>query len=148
MGARFSRKTLQRNVPIFQERAVDHDLLAEGARNLQDYLQSQGYFEAQVAFKEQRVANDRAAIDYLVNTGKRHTLGGISIDGNRYFRTELLRERMFLQRASFLQYPRGHYSQNLLARDEAAIVGLYQASGFRDARVTSRGGLCTAAEGG
>ena len=35
-------------------------LLVEGARNLRDYLQNQGYFEADVQFKQQRVVNDQA----------------------------------------------------------------------------------------
>ncbi len=55
---------------------MDRDLLAEGARNLRDYLQSQGYFDAEVQFKEQRVINDQANIDYLINTGGRAPAGG------------------------------------------------------------------------
>jgi outer membrane protein assembly complex protein YaeT len=113
-------------------------LLAEGARNLRDYLQSQGYFDAEVVFKEQRVINDKAAIDYLVNAGPRHTLVLIEINGNHYFKTEAIRERMFLQRANFLQFPHGRYSGNLLARDEEAIRNLYQSNGFRDVQTTHR----------
>ncbi|MBZ5725080.1 MAG: BamA/TamA family outer membrane protein [Acidobacteriia bacterium] len=138
IGAKISQKKLQRYVPIFEEHAVDHDLLVEGARNLQDSLQSGGYFDAQVAFKEQRVTNDRASIDYLVNTGLRHKLVAIHIAGNRYFQTEMLRERMYLQPASFLQFPHGRYSENLLRNDEESIVNLYQSNGFRDVKVTHR----------
>ncbi len=138
IGAKVSQKKLQRYIPIFEEHAVDHDLLVEGARNLQDSLQSGGYFDAQVAFKEQRVTNDRASIDYLVNTGLRHKLVAIRIAGNRYFQTEVLRERMYLQPASFLQFPHGRYSENLLRNDEESIVNLYQSNGFRDVKVTHR----------
>ena len=63
------QEKLQRYVPIFEEHAVDHDLLVEGARNLRTIFQSQGYFDAEVEFKEQRVINDQATIDYLINTG-------------------------------------------------------------------------------
>ena len=62
---------------------MDRDLLVEGARNLRDYFQSQGYFEAQVEFKQQKVINDQANVDFLVNTGKRHKLVAITITGNR-----------------------------------------------------------------
>ena len=62
----------------------------------------------------------------------------ILITGNHYFRTESIRERMFLQTASFLQYRRGRYSRNLLRRDEESIANLYKSNGFRDVAVTSR----------
>jgi len=138
VGADISRGKLRRYVPVFEEHAVDRDLLAEGARNLRDYFQAQGYFEAKVEFKEQRVTNDRASIDYLVNTGDRHKLLAIRISGNHYFSTEDLRERMFLQTASFPQFRYGRYSENLLRRDEASIINLYQSNGFRDVKVTHK----------
>lgn len=138
VGANVSQKKLRRYIPVFEEHAVDRDLLVEGTRNLRDYFQSQGYFETEVAFKEQRVVNDKAAIDFLINTGKRHTLVAIQISGNKYFRVEDIRERMFLQRASFLQFPHGRYSGNLLARDEESIRNLYESNGFRDVQVTHR----------
>ena len=105
VGAKLSRKTLRRYIPVFEEHAVDHDLLVEGARNLRDYFQSQGYFDAEVEFKEQRVINDKAAIDYLINTGTRHKLVAIEINGNHYFNTETLRERMYLQPATLPAVP-------------------------------------------
>jgi outer membrane protein insertion porin family len=138
IGVKLSQKQLRRYVPVYEEHAVDHDLLVEGARNLQDYFQSRGYFEAQVQFKEQRVANDRGSIDFLVNTGARHKLVDIQIGGNRYFTTEAIRERMFLQTSNFLQFPHGRYSESLLRRDEDSISSLYQSNGFRDVRVTHR----------
>jgi outer membrane protein assembly complex protein YaeT len=137
-GAKVSQRKLRRYVPIFEEHAVDHDLLVEGARNLRDYFQSDGYFDAQVEFKEQGVVNDESSIDYLVSTGKRHRLVAIEIHGNRYFDAETIRERMFLQKASFLQFPHGRFSESLLSRDEDSIISLYQSNGFRDVRVTHR----------
>ena len=130
IGAKISRKTLQRYVPIFEEHAVDHDLLVEGAHNLRDYFQSQGYFDADVEFKQQNVINDKADIDYLINTGARHKLVSIEINGNQYFNTETIRERMYLQPATLLQFPHGRYSENLLSRDENSIRSLYQSNGF------------------
>jgi outer membrane protein insertion porin family len=138
IGANISRGKLRRYVPIFEEHAVDHDLLVEGSNNLRDYLQSQGFFEAQVQFKEQAVINDKANIDYLINTGERHKLVKIGIDGNRYFTTPSIRERMFLQTATFLQFPHGRFSENLLRRDREAIISLYQSNGFRDVKVNAR----------
>jgi outer membrane protein assembly complex protein YaeT len=116
--------------------AVDHDLLVEGSRNLRDYFQRNGYFEAQVELKEQAVISDTAKIDYLILTGPRHKLVLIEIKGNEYFTREVIRERMYLQTASLLQFPHGRYSENLLRRDSEAIQNLYRSNGFRDVKVT------------
>ena len=137
IGAKVSQSTLRRLIPIFEEHAVDRDLLVEGARNLRDYFQSDGFFDAQVEFKQQRISNDKAAVDFLVNTGKRHKLVAIRIKGNHYFSTDVIRERMYLQKANFLQFPHGRYSENLLRRDRTTISNLYEANGFRDVKVTS-----------
>jgi len=138
IGAKISKGQLEHYVPIFEEHSVDDDLLLEGAHNLRDYLQSQGYFEAEVAYKPQRVENDQATIDYIVNTGARHKLAAVEISGNKYFSTEAIRERMYLQKATLLQFPHGRYSESLLRRDHDAIVNLYQSNGFLAVKVTSR----------
>jgi outer membrane protein insertion porin family len=136
-GAKVSRGKLQRYVPVFEEHTVDGDLLVEGQRNLRDYFQSEGYFEAEVEFKSQKVVDDKEQIDYIVNLGKRHKLVKVDIDGNHYFDKQTIRERLFLLPAS-LQYRRGRYSESYLRRDEDTITNLYQENGFRDVKVTSK----------
>jgi len=138
VGAKISEHSLERFVPIFQERSVDTDLLAEGARNLEDYFQSEGYFEAEVKFKQQHAVDGQATIEYAVNPGARRKLAFIGIQGNRYFSTDDIRQRMFLHTASWLQFPHGRYSADLLRRDEDSITDLYQSNGFRNVKVTHR----------
>ncbi len=138
IGANISKKQLHKYIPVFQEHAVDNDLLVEGARNLRDYLETQGYFDADVQFKRQEVVNDQAQIDYLIAPGVRHKVMEILITGNKVFDTNTIRERMYLRSTSFLQFPHGRYSENLLSRDEDSIRNLYQSSGYRDVKVTHR----------
>ncbi|HTX35728.1 MAG TPA: POTRA domain-containing protein [Bryobacteraceae bacterium] len=138
LGAKISDRKLRRYVPVFEEHTVDSDLLAEGARNLRGYFQSEGYFDADVEFKEQRVVNDQATMDYLVVLGGRHKVATVVIEGNHYFNREAIRERMYLQPATFLEFPHGRYSENLLKQDQDSITNLYQSNGFRDVKVTSR----------
>ena len=137
IGAKVSTKKLRQNVPVYEERAVDRDLLIEGQRNLRDEFQAAGYFEAEVEFKEQKLQNDKQEIDYLINLGPRHQLVHLEILGNRYFTTSTIRERMFMSPKSF-QVRRGRYSGALQRRDEESIIGLYQQNGFRDVQVTSK----------
>ena len=138
IGAEISNKKIRKYVPIFQEHAVDNDLLVEGARNLRDYLQTEGYFDADVQFKEQRVINDKAEIDYLAAPGARRKLTAIRISGNKAFETSTLRDRMYLRTAYFLQFPHGRFSENLLSRDEDSIRNLYKSNGYLDVKVTHR----------
>ncbi|MDQ6706450.1 MAG: hypothetical protein M3Z85_10805, partial [Acidobacteriota bacterium] len=136
IGAKIGKKTLQANVPVYEERTVDRDLLAEGARNLRDELQSKGFFEADVEFKQQAVRNGKEEIDYLINTGPKHRFVYIEIEGNKYFKTAAIRERMFLEPKS-LQFRHGRYSEAFVLRDREAIVNLYRSNGFHDVTVTA-----------
>jgi hypothetical protein len=47
--AKVSQRVLKRYVPVFEEGAIDNDLLVESQRNLRDYFQSQGYYDVDVA---------------------------------------------------------------------------------------------------
>jgi len=137
VGTKVSSKKLRQNVPIYEEHTVDRDLLVEGQRNLRDEFQAAGYFEAEVEFKEQKMRNDKQEIDYLINLGKRHRLVHLEVQGNRYFTTENIRERMFMMPKSF-QFRHGRYSEALRQRDEESIINLYKENGFRDVQVTSK----------
>ena len=137
IGAKISKGRLRTLLPIYQERAVDADLLQEGNQALVQYFQGQGYFDARSSVS----ANSTPAgeqIDYTVDKGSRHKLVLLDIEGNKYFSTSTLRERMYLTPATFLRFPRGRYSREYLDRDINAIADLYRANGFRDVQITSR----------
>jgi outer membrane protein assembly complex protein YaeT len=133
-----SRRLLKRYVPVFQERAVDDDLLETGRRNLQEYFQSKGYYDASVAVMAQPVRDDQETIEYAISRGMRYKLVRVTIAGNRYFDTPSIRQRMFMQPAGFLVLRHGRYSEAFQRRDEESIANLYQSNGFRDVKVTSQ----------
>ncbi len=136
-GLKVSQRALRDNVPVFQERTVDADLLAEGRNNLRDYFQDQGYPDVQVAYKERTTANGATEISYTIELGKRHTFVYLGVSGNKYFDGKTIRERLILIPRS-LAFRRGRYSEALLKRDIETIRDLYESNGFRDAMVTSR----------
>jgi outer membrane protein insertion porin family len=137
-GAKIGSGKLRQLVPIYQEQAVDRDLLVEGERNLEEYFQGQGYFEAHVDFRERQVSVGQEQIIYDIDRGDRHKLMHMEVKGNRYFDTATIRERMFLLPASFLRFRYGRYSTEYLRRDTEAIKDLYRSNGFRDVDVTYR----------
>jgi outer membrane protein assembly complex protein YaeT len=135
--AKISDRVLKRYVPVFAERAVDTDLLVEGRRNLHDYLQSQGYYDADVEFRVQPPVNDVETIQYVISKGQRYRMVHLEIKGNQYFDEETIRERMFIAPAAF-NLRRGRYSDAFRRRDEASIAALYKANGFRDVQVVTQ----------
>jgi outer membrane protein assembly complex protein YaeT len=135
--AKIPKRKLRKYVPVYDEGTVDRDLLVEGARNLRDYFQSQGYYDVSVDFRELPVKNDELTIEYVIALGTRYKLVKVDIQGNKYFENEDLRERMFLQPAGLLIDRHGRYSEAFRRKDEEAIANLYRANGFRDVKVTS-----------
>jgi outer membrane protein insertion porin family len=141
-GAKFSKGELKRLVPVYQEGAIDTDLLEEGKRNLRERLERDGYFDAQVNYttetkevegKEQKSKGTEEVITYHIERGERHKLVGIEITGNHYFSTELLRGRLQVYGAAFGS--RGRFSRRLIEADAESMRGLYDANGFLNAKV-------------
>jgi outer membrane protein assembly complex protein YaeT len=130
-----SQRVLKRYVPVFQVGAVDNDLLTEGKRNLADYFQSKGYYDVAVQFRVQEQSGTEQ-IEYVISSGQRYKLVKLTIDGNKYFDQETIRERMFLTPASLFS-PHGSYSEAFVSKDEENISLLYRANGFRDVKVSS-----------
>lgn len=135
-GAGLSKGRQRKLIPIFAEGAVDEDLLQEGRRNIRDYLQSQGYFDAGVEVRSQQDAQrSEQVISYDITRGDHYRLAGVTFDGNSYFASSLLARRLQLQPESFAS--RGRFSQQLLRADSDSIRTLYLANGFQDAQVSS-----------
>jgi outer membrane protein insertion porin family len=137
-GAKISGGQVRRLLPIYQERAVDKDLLVEGKRDLTEYLQSQGYFDADVAFSTETDSYGEELIDYTVDRGARHKLVYLEIDGNKFFDRSTLRERMYMITATFLRFRHGRFSKDYLNRDLNSIRDLYRSNGFQNVEVTAR----------
>src|SRR5882672_11328473 len=116
-GAKFSKGDLKKLIPIYQEGAVDADLLEEGKRNWKGW---QGTEEI---------------ITYTVQRGERHKLIGIEITGNKYFDEELIRSRLQIFRGAFAS--RGRFSRRLVESDARSMQLIYQANGFLDAQIVA-----------
>lgn len=137
VGNGISNRQLRKLVPVYEENSVDDDLLNEGRRNLRDYLQTRGYFDATIDIQRQNDAEkNHLDIVYKIDPGVRHKLVSVAIEGNKYFSAETIRERMAVAPSSFL-LPNGRYSQQLLTEDLDSIKYLYFSNGFLDANVSA-----------
>ena len=134
-GFKISQHALKRLVPIYEEGAVDDDLLNEGRRNIQNRLETLGYFDAAVRVSQQNAPEGKSLqVIYTINPGDRHKLAAIRISGNHFFSDEQIRSRMQDQAAGRL-FSHGRYSEVLLEEDARGIESLYRASGYRQAAV-------------
>ncbi len=135
-GFHVSRGVMKREIPIYEENAVDDDLLNEGKRNLLDYLQSRGLFDASVEVQKE-TGPDILRVIYRVDPGPVHKLELIEITGNKYFSKKMLLQRLQIQSAGKF-FARGRYSAALLKSDVATFHGLYVSNGFRQAKIQTK----------
>jgi outer membrane protein insertion porin family len=144
-GAKVPKSTLRKLVPIYQEGAVDEDLLQEGRRSLRDWFERAGYFDTQVSYKISEapaaqtgttVRGNSRVVTFQVNRGNHHRLVNVEFTGNKYFGSEQLRSRLKIQPAAYASP--GRYSSELLQDDVNSIHTLYGANGFEECSVTSQ----------
>jgi outer membrane protein insertion porin family len=140
-GFKISRSVLKRSVPVYEENALDDDLLNEGRRNLLNYLQSRGHFDAKVGLKKNTPpGGGELHVVYDIDAGPRHKFVKLDITGNivgdKGFPEETLRARMQIQPAGRF-FSHGRYSQALLNEDIRGLEDLYRANGFQQVKITS-----------
>ena len=160
-GASISEGKLKRFVPIYEEHAVDNDLLNEGRRNIRDYLQTQGYFDAKVNFTEDYTQQrQHLNVIYDVDRGEKHEVQKVDFDitpgkyiatAKRppYFQRSELSERLQVEpkdyngtgrfRSTFsgLVASHGRFSQAMMNDDIQSLVALYKENGFLGVKVDS-----------
>ncbi len=135
-GAKVSRSRLHLLVPVYEEGTVDNDLLHEGEFNIKDFLQQSGYFDAKVEVSQVHPGTGGDTVLYTVDRGVKHKVVSVSITGNKYFGTELLKDSLKVQKADNYQRA-GRYSTQLVQGDEKNIAAIYKANGFSNVKVTS-----------
>jgi len=133
-GVKLSKGKVRTLVPVYEEGAVDEDLLNEGDRRIRDYYQRDGYFDVQVKHQKTEGAG-LTLVEYEVTLGERQSVEAVRITGNKYFGTDILQPRLSVIKANlFLRH--GTYSQALMQADVNTIVALYKSNGFNEVKVT------------
>ena len=136
-GFHVSRRVLRKEIPVYEENALDEDLLNEGKRNLLDYLQTRGHFDAKVEIKRENDPQTLRVI-YQIDAGPVHKLALVEITGNKNFLdVAALKSRMQVQPATrFISH--GRYSEALLRSDVATLEALYRTNGFREVKIQTK----------
>jgi len=135
-GFHISRGVMKKEIPVYEENAVDDDLLNEGKKNLLDYLESRGRFDATVEIQK-ATTSDTLRVIYRIDPGPAHKFVLIDIAGNKYFPRKTLRQRLKIQPSGEF-FSGGRFSGELLKSDVASLQALYVSNGFRQAKIQTK----------
>ena len=135
-----SDKKLRELVPIYEEAAVDPDLVEEGRVRVTRYMQQEGYFDAVVGVETIEAEVDpklgnAIQINYTIMPGAKHEIVGVRIDGNQHFTTDDIRRRIKSRKGEWLN--RGVFSADILEEDRQTIEAMYRNAGFEGTTVTA-----------
>ena len=134
-GVKLSPSRTKLLVPVYEEGAVDIDLLNEGAFNIKDYLQQKGYFDVTDKVELVGSGTTQVQVVYTVTPGNKHKVMAVKLQGNKYFDRSTLEDVLRVKKADAYQRS-GRYSTQLLAEDVHSIESLYRANGFNAVKVT------------
>ena len=135
-GVKMSKSRTKLLVPVFEEGAVDNDLLNEGAFNIKDYEQQKGYFDVTDEVRLIGEGTQNVEVLYTVTPGKQHKVTAVGIKGDKYFDRSTLEDLMRVKKGDAYQ-PSGRYSAQLVTADVNSIESLYRANGFSEAKATA-----------
>ena len=137
-GAHIWRRTRRRLIPMYQENAVDADLVYEGTQNLTSYLQSKGYFDVKVESKIDKKPSG-IIVQYQIAKGSRGKVKAIQFHGNDHFSDRELKTHVPVSSgARFVFFSRGKYSEQLVRRSVRNLEGLYHGAGYSQVKVTPK----------
>src|SRR5262249_55892533 len=124
-----------KQVPIYSEGAIDPDLVQEGERNLVDYFEKKGYFDAKVTTTFDRKPNEILVV-YKIDKGKKHKVDRIALRGNHDIREKDLLPQIVVKKAHIWNH--GSFSQKLMKQSVRNLEALYHDRGYEDVKVQSQ----------
>lgn len=132
-GAHVWGRTMKKLVPIYQENAVDNDLVEEGSRNLASYFQSKGYFDVKVHSRTENQPSGTIVV-YQIEKGSKAKVSAIDFSGNQHYEKDDLLPHVTVSKGGFLSH--GKYSEQLLRKSAKNLETFYRNAGYGQATVT------------
>ena len=137
-GAHVWGRTQKKLIPMYQENAVDADLVNEGAQDLTSYFQAKGFFGAKVHSQIQKQGSGVTVL-YQIEKGPRGKVEAIEFHGNDHFSDKDLKSHVpVTKRMALNPFSHGKYSEQLVRKSVKNIEGLYRGAGYSQVKVTPR----------
>jgi outer membrane protein insertion porin family len=129
-GAKVSKRTQKRLIPVYDENSVDEELVNEGQRNLISYFQTKSYLDVKIESHLDQTPSE-VHIVYEVTRGARHRIVGVNFEGNKYFDDRELESHILINKEHFPTFlHHGTFSNDMLRKSVASLTALYQNQGF------------------
>src|ERR1700681_1248285 len=125
-------RQMKKLIPIYSEETIDQDLVEEGQRNLTDYFQKKGFYDAKVTTDFQKQPN-QIGIVYNIDRGKKHKVDRIVFRGNYEISAKELMDQVTVKRSHI--WTHGSVSQKLLKQSANNIQALYRDRGYEEVKV-------------
>jgi outer membrane protein assembly factor BamA len=122
-------------IPIYSEASVDKDLIEEGQRNLVEYFQKKGFYDAKVV-TEFTQHPDEILITYKIDRGKKHKVDRIYFQGNYALSSKELMDQVTIKKSHI--WTHGSLSEKLLKQSAKNIEALYRDHGYEEVKVAPR----------
>jgi outer membrane protein insertion porin family len=132
-GAHVWGRTEKKLIPVYQENAVDPDLVEEGSRNLVSYFQGKGYFHVKVQSRIDQQGPGKVIVYQIEKDGK-SKVSSIQFRGNQHLQKDELLPHVTVSKARFLSH--GRYSDYLLHKSANNLEAVYRNAGYSQVKVT------------
>ncbi len=130
-----ANRQMKKLIPIYSEGTIDQDLVDEGQRNLTDYFQKKGFYDAKVTTNFQKQP-DQILVIYTIDRGKKYKVGQISFHGNYALTAKELMQQVTVKKSHI--WTHGSLSQKLLNQSADNIEALYRDRGYEEVKVKSQ----------
>ena len=131
-GAHIWGRTKRKLIPMYQENAVNDELIREGQNNIRSYFQSKGYFDTKVDVKVNK-ADAATSITYDIQKDGRFKVSQVGFKGNQRFSSKQLQSHVSVEKAHLFSH--GAYSENLVRTSVKNLRDAYRAAGYSQAEV-------------
>ena len=125
-------RQMKKLIPIYSEGTIDRDLVEEGQRNLTDYFQKKGFYDAKVTTQFEKQP-DQILLVYHIDRGKKHKVDRIFFHGNYDIPDKELLAQLTVKRSHL--WTHGAVSQKLLKQSSDNIQALYRDRGYEEVKV-------------
>ncbi len=131
VGLKLSETEIDENIPVRTEHSYNDDTLEEGKRNLTQFLQRKGYFDAEVDYRK-ILTNENVLIRFEIEPGPKLEVGDITIAGNSHLPQEEILDLMTTKESGLRSK---HLVQREFEADQSKIISAYKEKGFLFARI-------------